>query len=79
MIEESHWFEPAAFNARMDGMVEERMRGSVRAIGNAWYTAWVNAGQPDLRELAGSVAQKTKEDEALEQSVRSGAIKGREH
>ncbi|MFT5765989.1 MAG: hypothetical protein ACI8X3_003427, partial [Saprospiraceae bacterium] len=68
----------AAFNKRMDGMVESRMRGAILAIGTAWYTAWVDAGQPNLRDLL-SEDKKTKEDEDLEESARSGAIKGREH
>lgn len=32
-------------------MVERRMKSAVRAISNAWFTAWVNAGQPDLKRL----------------------------
>ena len=68
----------AAYNKRMDGMVESRMRGAILSIGSAWYTAWVDAGQPNLQDLLYD-DKKTKEDEALEISVRSGAIKGREH
>lgn len=41
-----------AFNEKMDGMIERRMRQSIYAIASFWYTAWVNAGQPDLKELA---------------------------
>ena len=41
-----------AFNNRMDGMIERRMRQSIYAIASFWYTAWVNAGQPDLKDLA---------------------------
>lgn len=41
-----------AFNKKMDGMIERRMRQSVFAVASFWYTAWVNAGQPDLRALA---------------------------
>ena len=33
-------------------MVERRMRQSVFAIASFWYTAWVNAGQPNLSGLA---------------------------
>ncbi|MBK8081207.1 MAG: hypothetical protein IPK25_13565 [Saprospiraceae bacterium] len=29
-------------------MVEDQMRSSILAIGSLWFTAWVNAGQPDL-------------------------------
>jgi len=41
-----------AFNKKMDGMIERRMRQSISAIASFWYTAWVNAGQPDLKTLA---------------------------
>lgn len=40
-----------AYHERLNGMVEERMRASIMSIGSAWYTAWVEAGQPDLSDL----------------------------
>jgi hypothetical protein len=40
-----------AYNKMLNGMVERRMRQSVFAIASFWYTAWVNAGQPDLSGL----------------------------
>jgi hypothetical protein len=40
-----------AYHNLLDGMIERRMRASVRCIGNFWYTAWVDAGQPDLKAL----------------------------
>ncbi len=68
----------AAFNKRMDGMVEARMRNSIHSIGSAWYTAWVDAGQPNLKEFIPSKGD-SKEDEEIDASYRGGAIKGREH
>ncbi len=41
-----------AYNKKLDGMVERRMRQSIYAIASFWYTAWVNAGQPDLTVIA---------------------------
>lgn len=32
----------------LDGLVERRMRMAVQCVASFWYTAWVNAGQPDL-------------------------------
>ena len=29
------------------------MRESIYAVASLWYTAWVNAGQPNLQELTG--------------------------
>jgi hypothetical protein len=40
-----------AFNKKLDGMIERRMRQSIYAVASFWYTAWVNAGQPDLKPL----------------------------
>ena len=45
-----------AFTRRYDellgGMVERRMRQAIFAVASFWYTAWVNAGQPDLHQLS---------------------------
>ena len=39
------------YNTKMGDMVEERMRKAVKMIGDFWFTAWVDAGQPDLDQL----------------------------
>jgi hypothetical protein len=36
------------YHKQLNGMVERRMRASIYAIASFWYTAWVEAGQPDL-------------------------------
>lgn len=41
-----------AYNNMLDGMIERRMRQSISAIASFWFTAWVNAGQPDLKALS---------------------------
>ncbi|MEY3178693.1 MAG: hypothetical protein RJB42_934 [Bacteroidota bacterium] len=38
----------ARYHKQLNGMVERRMRASIYAIASFWYTAWVEAGQPDL-------------------------------
>lgn len=35
----------------LNGMVEKQMRASITATANFWYTAWVNAGKPDVSDL----------------------------
>jgi hypothetical protein len=40
-----------AYNQKLNGMIERRMRQSVFSVASFWYTAWVNAGQPDLSAL----------------------------
>jgi len=49
-----------AYNEKLKGMVERRMRQSIYAVASLWYTAWVNAGQPDLTKLTNK--EFTKED-----------------
>lgn len=43
----------AAYHAALSGMVERRMRAAILTVGSFWYTAWIEAGQPDLRTLIG--------------------------
>ena len=40
-----------AYQFAVGYMVEERMRASIVLLGSFWYTAWVNAGQPDLSDV----------------------------
>ncbi|OQP58475.1 zinc dependent phospholipase C family protein [Niastella populi] len=40
-----------AYNQELNNMIERRMRQSIAAVASFWYTAWVNAGQPDLKQL----------------------------
>ncbi|MBN8702630.1 MAG: S1/P1 Nuclease [Bacteroidetes bacterium] len=39
------------YDRMLNGMVERRMREAILMVGSYWYTAWVNAGQPDLDKL----------------------------
>jgi hypothetical protein len=32
-------------------MAERRLRSSIKDVADFWYTAWINAGQPDLHNL----------------------------
>ncbi len=51
------------YNALLNNMVERRMRSAILEVGNFWYSAWVDAGQPDLNKLIDkplSVQQKKK-------------------
>lgn len=40
-----------AYHEMLSGMVERQMRASVLMIGSLWYSAWVDAGQPDIKSL----------------------------
>lgn len=41
----------SAYHKLLAGMVERQMRASIKMTGDIWYTAWVDAGQPALKEL----------------------------
>jgi hypothetical protein len=40
-----------AYHEALNGMIERQMRGAVKMIGDFWYSAWLDAGQPDVKEL----------------------------
>jgi len=40
-----------AYHKFLAGMVERQMRYAIQMTGSLWYTAWVDAGQPDLKSL----------------------------
>lgn len=52
-----------AYHQALQKMVERRMRASIKMIGDFWYTAWIDAGQPDLRSLL----QKEPSEEQLKE------------
>lgn len=68
-----------AYDEKLNGMIERRMRQSVYAVASFWYTAWVAAGQPDLKGMANVSFsdEELKEFEALNTAWRSSKMKGR--
>lgn len=40
-----------AYHEALDGMVEAQMTKAIKALGNVWYSAWIDAGQPILTEI----------------------------
>ena len=44
---------------QLNGMVESQMKKAIAATASFWYTAWINAGKPDLSDLdAPAVTQR---------------------
>jgi hypothetical protein len=39
------------YHEMLSGMVQRQLRASVKMTGDVWFTAWVEAGQPDLKAL----------------------------
>jgi hypothetical protein len=70
-----------AYDAMLKGMVERRMRQSIYAVASFWYTAWVNAGQPDLTKLIHTSfsPEEQQEFEQLNQAWKNPPAGGREH
>lgn len=59
-----------AYHKMLNGMVQRRMRSSILSVGSFWFSAWVDAGQPDLNKLiehpmTKDERQKINEEEAL--------------
>ncbi len=60
------------------GQVERRMKSAVITIGSYWYTAWVNAGMPDLNKFI----SKSNLSEGFDPELGSGkadSLRIREH
>ncbi len=68
-----------AYNEMMKGMIERRMQQSIFAVASFWYTAWVDAGQPDLIKLTNKnfSEEDQKEFEALNNAWKSSDMIGR--
>ena len=59
-----------AYDQMLNRMTERKMRASILAVGSLWYTAWVNAGQPNLdrmesREVSDSLLKANQAEEYL--------------
>jgi hypothetical protein len=70
-----------AYNNILDGMVERRMRQSIFAVASFWYTAWINAGQPDLKPLLNREFNQVAEEEMNMMNIywKNPFLKPREH
>jgi hypothetical protein len=61
-----------AYALALNGQIERQMKKSIKMIADFWFTAWVNAGQPDLS----SFPKESGEEEFI---VPDAGIKVREH
>lgn len=67
-----------AYHKLLRGMVQRQMRASILSVGSFWFSAWVDAGQPDLNKLISKPLtkeerQKIDREEAL---FKSGKVLG---
>lgn len=70
-----------AYQEQMNGMVEKRMRAAILTIGSFWYSAWIDAGQPQLKNLVKLPLDSTERKWAdqTERKYQEGKIIGREN
>lgn len=69
----------SVYHNRLNGMVERRMRDAIAAVASFWFTAWVDAGQPNISSLvfnSDSYAVRASLD-TLQSSWLKGNIIGR--
>lgn len=69
----------AAYQTALNDMIERRMRAAIHAVASSWFTAWVDAGSPDLSQMGQPVEteEERKEREELGKNFGGGKIIGR--
>lgn len=67
------------YDRMLNGMIERRLRQSIQLVASFWYTAWINAGKPDLNKLNETQLNADEQNEMaeMEKSWKDGKIKGR--
>lgn len=68
-----------AYHDRMNNMVERRLMSAIFTVGSIWYTAWVDAGQPDLTKIQNTPPSQELLDEMqqVDLDFRHNQSKGR--
>lgn len=69
----------AAYQDNMRGMVERRMRQAIQSVASVWYSAWLDAGAPDLgkTEIPIATAKDQEEEAETRQKFGLGRMLGR--
>ncbi|KAA9327667.1 S1/P1 Nuclease [Hymenobacter busanensis] len=57
----------SAYHKALNNMIERQIRGAAQDAANFWYTAWVNAGKPDLTKLDTEYTTKSNEKNLKEE------------
>lgn len=53
------------YNAALNGMVERQMQRAILALSSFWYSAWIDAGQPDLLALPDKKEVKERKENRI--------------
>jgi len=69
-----------AYHERMNNMVEKQMQFAILAIGSYWFSAWVDAGQPQLENFPKKRSASADKRAEADQNIKfnKGKIIGRE-
>ncbi|WP_205500343.1 zinc dependent phospholipase C family protein [Rufibacter psychrotolerans] len=67
-----------AYSRGLRGQVERQIRLATHLVASYWYTAWVDAGQPDLRQLAPLTPQQRQQLEQDNIEFQTGEHEARE-
>lgn len=54
----------SAYHQLLNGQVERRLKSAIIDVGSIWYTAWVNAGMPELSPM--QIFNETQAGESVE-------------
>lgn len=70
-----------AYHRLLSGMVEHRMRCAIRCVASFWFTAWVDAGQPDLDTLVHYIPTEAEMEIRKKELEmwKNGTIRSRQH
>lgn len=69
----------AAYSRVLNGQVERQMRRAILTVASFWYTAWVDAGQPDLSKITQPLsAEELQRLEMEKKDYETGPHKARE-
>jgi hypothetical protein len=70
-----------AYSRALNHMVERQMRASIKAVGNFWYSAWIDAGQPNMENMirVPEAELERQREERLNNKYEGGKIIGREN
>jgi hypothetical protein len=70
------------YHERLNGQIQRRMRTTIQMIADFWFTAWVDAGQPDLNRFLDSKLQEElnqEREEELKEVKSKPSIPTRQH
>jgi len=67
----------SAYHSALNQMVERRMKKAIFMVGCFWYTAWVDAGQPDLEFTVKQRIDLQPQLDSLAKLMQGETIKGR--